>query len=659
MPHPNLRLRGGAYSWRRKITIGRTAIPLCLSLRTGNLHQARAIAARLEVTLEDLRMGFNEKPVAIGQATLKQIFSHAMRRQLERVLTDQRPSAVPAEHHALANRLYAALWRLHYSQGAAIVLDEPQEQRLLTDGWTPDEVKLLHTLCQRANAGETIIRKAQIEDYLERFAIAPTSGNIGRIKQVIYSARAAACDEATKRLKDQSGEFTDWVEAALEDDSPIYDVAATAPEPAQSPAPTPQPSPPPAAETERTRIPSPTSDRPSLLLVEAAELCIQAYIAADAWDEDSVKQVRTAIRMFDFAAGQNATVETLHQEHVVEFEKLCARLPNRWGRTREELAGGIAASLKRAEKMDPTMVGISRPTVRKHVTWITKVLDFAASDRGDKHRTAEALSFKEVRKGLGKGGKKERARDKRAGCTHAELSRLLEAPIWSGSASLDDRFNAGRYVWQDAWYWLPLMFILYGGRSAELVALPLADVHEKAAIPNFRVDYSDLRRIKNIQSVRSLPVHPELIRLGFLDYVERIRALGHELLFPEMHSPDSQSFASTFYKSIFQHWRNWAFPNGTSWKHQIGGVMKDKDVHSFRGTATSLLKGKVEDSVRFDILGHEGGNTTTSVYDEEAALEDKLVALKLLSPLTASIKVLPLRLRPQERMKFGSRRGRR
>jgi hypothetical protein len=138
-----------------------------------------------------------------------------------------------------------------------------------------------------------------------------------------------------------------------------------------------------------------------------------------------------------------------------------------------------------------------------------------------------------------------------------------------------------------------------------------------------------------------------------------MRALGHQLLFPEMHSPDSQSFASTFYKSIFQHWRTWAFPNGTSWKHQVGGVMKDKDVHSFRGTATSLLKGKTEDSVRFDILGHEGGNTTTSVYDEEAELEDKLVALKLLSPLTASLKALPLRLRPQERMKFGSRRGRR
>ncbi len=71
------------------------------------------------------------------------------------------------------------------------MLDERQEQQLLTEGWTSDEVGLLHDLCQRANAGETIIRKAQIEDYLERFAVTPTNGNIRRIRQIINSARAA------------------------------------------------------------------------------------------------------------------------------------------------------------------------------------------------------------------------------------------------------------------------------------------------------------------------------------------------------------------------------------------------------------------------------------------------------------------------------------
>jgi hypothetical protein len=136
-----------------------------------------------------------------------------------------------------------------------------------------------------------------------------------------------------------------------------------------------------------------------------------------------------------------------------------------------------------------------------------------------------------------------------------------------------------------------------------------------------------------------------------------MRTAGHKLLFPEMHSARSQSFASTFYKSIFRHWRTWAFPEGTRWKHRDRGAWIDKDVHSFRGTAATLMKGKVKDSVRFDILGWEGENTMTSVYDEEADLVTKLGALKHLSVLTKHIQPHALRLRPLERQKFGAKRG--
>ncbi len=136
-----------------------------------------------------------------------------------------------------------------------------------------------------------------------------------------------------------------------------------------------------------------------------------------------------------------------------------------------------------------------------------------------------------------------------------------------------------------------------------------------------------------------------------------MRKLGHKLLFPEMHSTKSKSFSSTFYKSVFKHWRNWAFPNGTSWRHQVRGAIKDKDVHSFRGVASSLMQGRVEDSVRIDILGHEGENTTKRIYDEEASLDEKIKALHLVSELTAQIPAHPLRLRPAERQRFGAQRG--
>jgi len=136
-----------------------------------------------------------------------------------------------------------------------------------------------------------------------------------------------------------------------------------------------------------------------------------------------------------------------------------------------------------------------------------------------------------------------------------------------------------------------------------------------------------------------------------------MRELGHKLLFPEMHSPRSKSFSSTFYKSVFMHWRSWAFPKGTSWKHQVRGAIKDKDVHSFRGVASSLMQSEVQDSVIIDILGHEGEGTTKRVYNEEADLAEKLNALVLVSELTTHIPPHSLRLRPSDRQKFGARRG--
>ena len=290
---------------------------------------------------------------------------------------------------------------------------------------------------------------------------------------------------------------------------------------------------------------------------------------------------------------------------------------------------------------------------------MTSVLDHAAGEDGDEtgHRPAIPLLFKTARKGAGKGPRKDRKRkrDKRANWTKAEVARLLSAPIWTGTKGIDHRLTPGTEIIHDAWYWLPLMLPLYGGRSSELAGLGLAEVHEQDPIPYFVIDYTEDRALKNVQSIRKLPIHPELIRLGFMDYISELRRAGCTMLFPEMVSADSSSFASTFYKTVFSKLRRWAFPEGTEWRRRIGGAWKDKDVHSYRGLATTMLKGRVSDSLRCDIFGHEGETETASTYDDEADLDLKLGALMLLTPLTAQIEPhLPIRIRPLDRLRHGA-----
>jgi len=47
---------------------------------------------------------------------------------------------------------------------------------------------------------------------------------------------------------------------------------------------------------------------------------------------------------------------------------------------------------------------------------------------------------------------------------------------------------------------------------------------------------SDGRRLKNRGSERRVPLHPELVRAGFLDYVTARRRNGDGLLFPELRA---------------------------------------------------------------------------------------------------------------------------
>ena len=664
----NLKLRGSTYWWRRKVTVAGQPIAIALSLKTGNYKLAYRVGSYLVSILEALRMSYGERGTVIDRATLQRVFSDAMRWQLERILADQVGGTPQAFHHIEVNKVYAELWGLFARGGPDAKWTADEDERLGRQGWSIESRNVMAEKWEDARHGEAKISVHQIDAYAERFGFEKTTANIERICNVIYSARAKACIEATRHLLNEGNDFAGWSQDALADETPfafehrdVETAANTVEKPAQAAeaglvtpvaSPAPQPS---------SSMPLVTPDQPvkgKKLLKDAAKDCIAFYSIDNAWSADTRKQVGTAIKLFDYACGGDIAVEDITQAHVTRFKTLCDELPNRWGRTTDEQAGGIAASEMRAKNMDKSLLGMSQGTISKHITWITQVLNFVAGENGEGHEPATSVSFKKARKPIGKKSGRVRTRDLRKAWTKEEVATMFSAPIWTGCAGLDDRFIAGDQVWQDGAYWLGIMCLLYGNRSSEVAALPLIDVHEDAEIGYFMIDFTDLRDLKNMQSVRSLPIHPELIRLGFLDYVKAMRALGHTLLFPELHSASSTSFASTFYKSVFGKWRAWAFPNGTSWRHQVRGAVKDKDVHSFRGTATSFLKGKVPDSVRIDILGHEGDEEISVSYDEEASLALKLDALKLMTPLTSGIQKYPLRLRPVERQKFGGRRGR-
>jgi integrase len=97
---------------------------------------------------------------------------------------------------------------------------------------------------------------------------------------------------------------------------------------------------------------------------------------------------------------------------------------------------------------------------------------------------------------------------------------------WHGCASESARLKAGALVIHDALYWIPLIASYSLARREEICGLMITDVVFDEAIPHFDIRPNRYRRLKNPQSKRKIPIHPELLRLGLHDYVLAIGALG-------------------------------------------------------------------------------------------------------------------------------------
>ena len=72
-----------------------------------------------------------------------------------------------------------------------------------------------------------------------------------------------------------------------------------------------------------------------------------------------------------------------------------------------------------------------------------------------------------------------------------------------------------------AGFWLPIAALFTGARQAELAGLRVSNVQELEGVPLLFIVVNRRagKRIKTKASERVVPVHPELVKLGFLNYV--------------------------------------------------------------------------------------------------------------------------------------------
>lgn len=112
-----------------------------------------------------------------------------------------------------------------------------------------------------------------------------------------------------------------------------------------------------------------------------------------------------------------------------------------------------------------------------------------------------------------------------------ELNALFASSIFTKM----DRPRPGR---GEAAFWLPLLSLFSGARRGELAQLTVSDVTTIDDVVCFRfvADRDTGKSLKTETSARTVPVHPQLIELGFLRYVDDVKhkAGATAWLFPQV-----------------------------------------------------------------------------------------------------------------------------
>lgn len=196
--------------------------------------------------------------------------------------------------------------------------------------------------------------------------------------------------------------------------------------------------------------------------------------------------------------------------------------------------------------------------------------------------------------------------------TADDLNRLFHLPRfldWRGATDGKGTRTEGRF-------WVPLLGMFLGVRANEAASLLVQDVKEENGIPFLWIRETDdagnqQKHLKTEASERKVPLHQELIRIGFLAFVRAQRETDPKgFLFPEMTPCAQTGNRAKAFSQWFGRLRQEALGEATA------GVF-GKDFHSFRHSVTDCLRKATEsDEKRFAVLGWtEGTGKRNAGYD--------------------------------------------
>ena len=185
----------------------------------------------------------------------------------------------------------------------------------------------------------------------------------------------------------------------------------------------------------------------------------------------------------------------------------------------------------------------------------------------------------------------------RRGFTAAELERLFNLPVYRSARRPEG--GGG-----EACVWMPLIALVTGARLEEIAQLRIEDLirHADHGPMLLITDAGEGQRLKTDGSRRFIPLHPDFLATGFLDYADAVQEAGHPWMFPALEADHDGRRGANFGKWFLRQVRS---PRGL-------GISDPRLVfHSFRhGFKTLCRAAGISEDVHDALTGHVSGSVS-------------------------------------------------
>lgn len=671
---PHTYIQAGRYYFRRRARLTESLhAHVTMALGTREPALARHRAASLSVRFTELagRVAmFIERGDRLTQAMIDEIFDTELRTCLDDLLLGFHAADDP-QAVAGAYRTAAAAFRLAQRPAAAREIGEEERQRLLSQGFDINSIEGVAADLDRY-AHPDHVTTALIEEWIAAFGMLPSRASYGAIAAVITRAHGRAHELASRYLDPDIQDAIDpgaalTMRARDESFRPTGLAGALPTAIPVQPAAAPLAAAVPPAVTTADPVSAPSANNRFLVhstrrFSEIIEEVAAAMKAEKRWTGDISQQMRV-MRSFAWITGDKALGDYTHLD-VGEFKKALQLLPKgfQWqehfDQPYEKVARMVSvekAAYERATDRSKMKAFVPRQpvTINRDLSYMSTVAGYLAQNEwAPIIPNTEVLKFTSA---LIRNAKPKGKTPIRPPWKVSQLRELFTAPVWTGSRGHLQRLHPAppEDVYQDAGYWLPLLLYYSHAALNEIAGLKLDEVSLDTPVPfvtvqnnNLRGTDEELRGEKRAARGRDIPLHKEIMRLGFRAYVEAMRKEGHAALFPELWINKRKNGGAHFRERAWMPLMMWAeqrmtLPTGLNGK----GV----DLHSIRKTGSGFYAVEnVPDTVRADIMGHARTGTNGLHYSFRELSEDQYVALGEARDLMESrITVITNHLEPQ------------